>query len=1426
MRYITILVWLCVLVSFRPVAAQGTSYHLEQTQAAFETHDVNERAQGRTLVDIEVRYDAPEHYFSGLWAPIAGVFGPPPVHTLIHGDATAWASFQSTVAGLDGRWLDVEITDDVDKRWSAVFLEEFGPDIHGAVFEGTEAAFEAELALRANVGYSLTDFDVYMSGGTPRYVGVFHRGPAVPRTHLYRELTKDEIDTLVNPLQGRIIDLEEYDSAVQTGLRYAVVVAQYGGGPWGLDTYLADSFAIDAYDGITSAAYMTDLELTAWVPGEVHYMGVWGDSWKSMNEVAALAAEIDPVAPGPVLDDLFDGFETDPGETGVIGAFAKNLRTEQSLGYREDEFFYLASVTKWAVHAHLWSRIATGELDRSNDFIAYTDAVDTGAPWYMDERPNPGFASGGMTTSGASYANDLGMSFDLDQFDAAMMTQSDNAATSALVRSTIPSLTGPRIGGAWASPNLNEWLADVSGVGQGWGVVTSIEEIDRLVLWNGQQGASFQPGDSYFEIPSHTARPRLFAPYRACTVNSGTVLDDCVGPTPCTRCGTDDHCNPTIPNCTAAGTCVEQCVDMDDPWGDLRAHFGLGPNPTFPSSDTAFGEDRYFGMGLNSATPRALGHLMENYREQAYFSEPFATQARANLGATDTLATLFPCPRPDGSGGCDLPIRADSKGGLRGATGSNSLVVADTSIVRMGTESLVMVVLTEGGSRSQSDVQDNFSEPIGLAMLERLTPNLYAEPGALLGLSPTALRIGEELSIELRVSNEGGGNAAPFEVSYFLSDDVLASTPNIPLETRPFPGFPGYASASSVEHLIVPEGTTPGDYYLGWTIDPWTSNADWGTVPEYDETDNQYVDGTIITVLPNFPVLGVDERELYVSTWAGADTPAPLTSSPTALAPFDDSLQQDAADTCDGGSGPGPITADGSASQMSTLDPYSVAASGSAQSAIVNDGQCGTAGADTWSDVHVEVTTDRTYFVSLTSTLEASHVSLWLEDIEQKYFEILDGTHRYGEFLTAGDYNLFSKAESYDGSGPSSFDVALSFVDPDLAAGRVEDLRIAKGEFGKLLFSWHSWCPAPRADYAIYDGGLRYYSTLSPVLCSTAGETTNVEINPPSGSRFYLVVPQQGEVEGSFGELSFGVERQPTNNTCKSAYDPTPICEIDGDSDGVPDMFDNCLGLANPSQDDIDDDGIGDACDTDRDNDGVPNASDNCPDDPNPAQEDADIDGIGDVCDFPDADADGVPDLSDNCPNTPNPGQEDSDGDGIGDACDFSKLVFIGDPGYGDVGGLAEADQKCMNAAARGDLTGTFKAWISGTDSSGTSYIHARDRMSGAGGPFVNMDGDVIAPDWNTFLGEWPVGTHLQEEYGNDYVGYVWTGTTTDGMNGWSQSSPTTPPPRQNCDNWTTRSTSSNVASIGRFPTQSGQDWTQWSAFGCPNYVPFICVEQ
>lgn len=75
----------------------------------------------------------------------------------------------------------------------------------------------------------------------------------------------------------------------------------------------------------------------------------------------------------------------------------------------------------------------------------------------------------------------------------------------------------------------------------------------------------------------------------------------------------------------------------------------------------------------------------------------------------------------------------------------------------------------------------------------------------------------------------------------------------------------------------------------------------------------------------------------------------------------------------------------------------------------------------------------------------------------------------------------------------------------------------------------------------------------------------------------------------------------------------------------------------------------------DSDSDGVPNVTDNCASVANAGQEDLDNDLVGDVCD--------------NCPTVPNPGQEDSDFDSIGDACDY----VCGDPDHNSTVTISDA---------------------------------------------------------------------------------------------------------------------------------------------------------
>jgi hypothetical protein len=124
-------------------------------------------------------------------------------------------------------------------------------------------------------------------------------------------------------------------------------------------------------------------------------------------------------------------------------------------------------------------------------------------------------------------------------------------------------------------------------------------------------------------------------------------------------------------------------------------------------------------------------------------------------------------------------------------------------------------------------------------------------------------------------------------------------------------------------------------------------------------------------------------------------------------------------------------------------------------------------------------------------------------------------------------------------------------------------------------------------------------------------------------------------IAGTWSVESYGADGPAGGETAYSVVDQDPLPSADLDSDSIVDTIDNCVGIANPSQPDLDADGLGDACDDDMDGDAVANASDNCVDAANPAQTNTDAnnraanragaDSFGDACDDDD-DGDGYED--------------------------------------------------------------------------------------------------------------------------------------------------------------------------------------------------------
>jgi len=87
---------------------------------------------------------------------------------------------------------------------------------------------------------------------------------------------------------------------------------------------------------------------------------------------------------------------------------------------------------------------------------------------------------------------------------------------------------------------------------------------------------------------------------------------------------------------------------------------------------------------------------------------------------------------------------------------------------------------------------------------------------------------------------------------------------------------------------------------------------------------------------------------------------------------------------------------------------------------------------------------------------------------------------------------------------------------------------------GSLALSWGAPCndlAVPGQDFAVYQGAVGNWSSLTSLTCTTGRSRSWLLENPPPG-RFWLIVPQNSANEGSYGQATSG-ERPPAFAPCK-----------------------------------------------------------------------------------------------------------------------------------------------------------------------------------------------------------------------------------------------------------------------------------------------------
>jgi len=179
---------------------------------------------------------------------------------------------------------------------------------------------------------------------------------------------------------------------------------------------------------------------------------------------------------------------------------------------------------------------------------------------------------------------------------------------------------------------------------------------------------------------------------------------------------------------------------------------------------------------------------------------------------------------------------------------------------------------------------------------------------------------------------------------------------------------------------------------------------------------------------------------------------------------------------------------------------------------------------------------------------------------------------------------------------------------------------------------------------------------------------------------------------------------------------------------------------------------------------------------------------------------------------------------------DFPKMVFLSSTVHtGNLGEVAGADMICQDLAETAGLYGTYKAWISDSESEpSTSFKHSE-------APYTLVDETVVADNWVDLTdSDIKVPINL-DEYGNvvvlnenplpgdaDNAG-AWTATSWDGTRFIIYDEKNI-----GCDEWTNGSSQAQDEIQGMFglPYATSASWSSGLIWGCSSQQRLYCFEQ
>lgn len=784
-------------------AQSDISYFTNRTRANFDSLFASEIANNRALHDIEIEEIGGNERFCSVYAPTpsGATF-----HYLIQESPSVWSTWLNEKLALNGRLIDIEVDYfDGNKLYSAIFFEDGDKYAQAVRTTNTNDQFEDWLVQYQEDGLQIVDFEAYHRNGITYYAGVWANAPNQPVTSLFYGLQVSELSDLLRPLEGRILDFERYYSEEHDEHRYAIIVAMVPGTEWALWRNQTSSELLDRHNAIADAdTRLIDVEM--WDDeGSAKLAGLWGENFGALREVPAIPN--DP-SPRPIHDELqtwINRFEQDTTDvSGTLGFYARNLMTGDSIAYREDEMFYLASCAKVLAHVRLWQEIQAGNV-LLTDTLNYTNGPNTLEPWFVDQRPLPGMSpclcNPNFCTSGRTP--DTGQAITVDRLDRAMMQVSDNAATTMIIDNDQWGLA------TRANPSLNEWLATIDGTSRGLGIINSIQKLDAIIAWQGQV-FRFPEDDSYLQIPRHLMEQR-----------------------------------------SRYGTGVNACTDVDNDGTHDLAEWTV--NNSIPRTSFSTGFERYYAMNMNSSTPRAFVNFLQKFWEGEFLDD---VNTRNALQVMQVGASGSPLGTPlDNALSAEVAdeVTVYAKGGSKGGA-SNPKV--EVGYYEIGGDVIALMIATKNnvndptpapGEDGDEDITRVYIPGVGHEILRALTPDLETfgevndDYGVEIGLiDPQTAEIGATVDIAFPVENKGLADSPPFAVNVYASLNA-SFTPSV----DPFLGQISVSALDAGDARIIRQTFTvpnigEGTYNIFWEIDePANGEPSHGSVSEYDEDNNQ-----------------------------------------------------------------------------------------------------------------------------------------------------------------------------------------------------------------------------------------------------------------------------------------------------------------------------------------------------------------------------------------------------------------------------------------------------------------------------------------------------------------------------------------------------------------------------------------------------------